>query len=41
MYKNYVKDSLNLNEYNKIMKDAPEDHYYCNAICQKFLKKDE
>jgi hypothetical protein len=41
MYKNYVKNSLSLNDYNKILKEAPEDHHYCNAICQKFLKNEE
>lgn len=41
MYKNYVKNSLNLNDYNKILKETPKDHHYCNAICQKFLKNEE
>lgn len=38
MFKNYVNESLDLNQYNKIMKEAPENQKYCNAFCQKFLE---
>ena len=41
MFKNYVKESLSLNEFNKIMKTAPENQAYCNAFCQKFMSKDD
>lgn len=36
MFKNYVNESLDLNQYNKIMKGALENQKYCNAFCQKF-----
>ena len=38
MFKNYVNESLDLNQYNKIMKEAPENQKYCNAFCQKFYE---
>jgi hypothetical protein len=41
MFKNYFKDTLNLNDYLKIMKTAPEGEKYCNAKCQKFLAQEE
>ena len=41
MFKNYMKKSLSSSEFNKIMKDAPENQAYCNAFCQKFMDKDD
>lgn len=41
MYKNYVKDSLDMNQYLKIMKDAPKGQKYCNGFCQKYMNEDE
>lgn len=41
MFRNYVNESLDLNEYNKIMKNAPEGQRYCNAFCQKFMDESE
>ena len=36
MYKNYVKDSLTINEYNAKNSSAPDGQQYCNAFCQKY-----
>jgi len=41
MFRNYVKTSLDLNEFNKKIKDAPEGQRYCNAFCQKYMNNDE
>jgi hypothetical protein len=41
MFRNYVKESLDLNEYKKILKNAPEGQRYCNAFCQKFMDETE
>ena len=41
MFRNYVNESLDLNEYNKIMKDCPSGQKYCNAFCQKFMDETE
>jgi hypothetical protein len=41
MFRNYVKESLDLNEYNKILKNAPDGQKYCNAFCQKFMDETE
>lgn len=41
MFRNYVNESLDLNEYNKILKNAPEGQKYCNAFCQKFMDESE
>jgi hypothetical protein len=41
MYKNYVKDSLDMNQYLKIMKDAPKGQKYCNGFCQKYMNEDQ
>ena len=41
MFRNYVKVSLDLNEFNKKIKDAPEGQRYCNAFCQKYMNNDE
>ena len=38
MFRNYVNESLDLNQYNQIMKKAPENQKYCNAFCQKFME---
>jgi hypothetical protein len=37
MFRNYVNESLDLNQFNQIMKKAPENQKYCNAFCQKFM----
>ena len=36
MYKNYVKDSLTINEYNAKNSSAPDGQQYCNAFCQQY-----
>jgi len=41
MFRNYVNESLDLNEYNKILKDCAEGQRYCNAFCQKFMDESE
>ena len=38
MFKNYIKESLSLSDFNQIMKTAPDGQAYCNAFCQKNLK---
>ena len=41
MFRNYVNESLDLNQFNQIMKKAPENQKYCNAFCQKFMDINE
>lgn len=41
MFKNYIKESLSLSDFNQIMKTAPDGQAYCNAFCQKFMNKDD
>jgi len=41
MFRNYVNESLDLNEYNNILKNAPEGQRYCNAFCQNFMDESE
>lgn len=41
MYKNYVKESLDMNQYLKVMKDSPVGQRYCNAFCQKYMDEKE
>ena len=40
MYKNYVKDSLTINEYNAKNSSAPDGQQYCNAFCQQYMNID-
>ena len=41
MYKNYVKDSLTINEYNAKNSSAPDGQQYCNAFCQQYMNIDQ
>jgi hypothetical protein len=41
MFKNYVKESLDMNQYLKAMKEAPNGQRYCNAFCQKYMDEEE
>ena len=38
MFRNYIKESLDINQYNKINKEASEGEKYCNFLCQKYIK---
>ena len=41
MFKNYVNESLDMNQYLKAMKEAPDGQRYCNAFCQKYMDEEE
>ncbi len=40
MYRNFVRNALDINEFNKRIKTAPEGMSFCNAFCQSYLSKD-
>jgi hypothetical protein len=41
MYKNFINTSLNLNDYLKKNKNAPEGMKFCNGLCSKYLPKND
>jgi hypothetical protein len=39
MFRNYVNESLDLNQYNQLMKKSPENQKYCNRIFDIFKRR--